>query len=74
MYLVIELQVSADGQAVDILTAHNSLAEAESKFYLVLSYAVVSDLALHGATIIDSSDGRIVKHECFSRTGSEVEE
>ena len=32
MYIVIELQKNAEGQVSNLVTDHNTLAEAESKF------------------------------------------
>jgi len=73
MFIVIELQVT-ETNAADILTTHNTLQEAESKFHLILSYAAVSEINLHGAMIIDATDGRVVKYESYNRNEIPPEE
>ena len=66
MYIVIELQKNAEGQVANLVTAHNSLAEAESKFYSILAAAAVNDVPVHSAIIV-SEEGFPVKHQCYKR-------
>ena len=63
-YIVIELQKNAEGQVANLVTAHNSLAEAESKFYSILAAAAVNDVPVHSAIIV-SEEGFPVKHQCY---------
>ena len=64
MYIVIELQKNAEGQVSNLVTAHNTLAEAESKFYTILASAAVNDVPVHSAIIV-SEEGFPVKHQCY---------
>ena len=64
MYIVIELQKNAEGQVANLVTAHNSLAEAESKFYTILASAAINDVPVHSAIIV-SEEGFPVKHQCY---------
>lgn len=64
MYIVIELQKNAEGVVSNIVTSHETLAEAESKYYSVLAAAAVSDIPVHSAIIV-SEEGFPVKHQCY---------
>lgn len=63
-YIVIELQKNAAGQVANLITAHNTLAEAESKFYSILASAAINDVPAHSAIIV-SEEGVPVKHNCY---------
>ena len=63
-YIVIEMQKNAEGQVANLVTAHNTLAEAESKFYTILASAAVNDVPVHSAIIV-SEEGFPVKHQCY---------
>lgn len=75
MFIVMELQTNADGQLGNIITTHTDQAEAESKYYQILSYAAVSDVPIHTAMII-TSEGLTLKSDCYQHVvqESEVEE
>ena len=64
MFIVVELQKSADGQVGNIVTAHETQAEAESKYHSVLAAAAVSDLPVHAATLL-SEEGFSVANKCY---------
>lgn len=64
MYIVIELQKSTEGTVSNIVTSHNNLAEAESKFYSVLAAAAISAIPVHSAILV-SEEGFPVKHQCY---------
>ena len=64
MYIVIELQKNAQGTVSNIITDHQSLAEAESKYHAILSNAAISEVPTHSAVIL-SEDGFPVKHQCY---------
>lgn len=70
-YLVIELQTT-DGTTANIVTQYNNLPEAEQKFYLVCSSAVVSSIDTHAVILMDST-GCFIRNECFTHTTSEPE-
>jgi hypothetical protein len=63
-YIVIELQKNADGAVANLVTAHNSLAEAESKYYTILASAAINDVSVHSAIIV-SEEGFPVKYQCY---------
>ena len=63
-YIVIELQKNKEGAVAHLVTEHNTLAEAESKYYSVLSYAAVSEIPVHSAIIIDEY-GNPVKNNSY---------
>ena len=64
MYIVIELQKNEYGGVSNIVTEHTSMAEAESKYYSVLSSAATSKVAVHSAILV-SEEGFPVKHQCY---------
>lgn len=64
MYIVIELQKNADGVVSNLVTSHNTLAEAESKYYSVLAAAALSTIPVHSAIIV-SEEGFPVKNQCY---------
>lgn len=63
-YIVIEMQKNAEGQVANLVTAHDSLAEAESKFYTILASAAINSVPVHSAIIV-SEEGFPVKHQCY---------
>ena len=64
MYIVIELQKNTEGQVSNIVTGYENLAEAESKYYAVLSAAAIGSVPVHSAVIV-SEEGFPVKHQCY---------
>lgn len=53
MYIVIELQKTADGNMTHMETVHATKEEAESKYHNILAYAAVSEVPVHSATILN---------------------
>ena len=66
-YLVIEIQTTAGGSVAQIVTIHDTKAEAEQKYHQVLSYAAVSDLAYHSVVILNAK-GEWEKGETYNHT------
>lgn len=64
MYIVIELQKNAEGVVSNLVTSHNSLADAESKFYSILASAAINEIPVHSAIIV-SEEGFPVRHQCY---------
>jgi hypothetical protein len=64
MYIVIELQKNTEGAVANLVTAHDTLAEAESKFYTILASAAINDVPVHSAIIV-SEEGFPVKYQCY---------
>lgn len=63
-YIVIELQKTADGYVSNLVTSHDTLAEAESKYYSILASATMSNIPSHSAIIV-SEEGFPVRHQCY---------
>lgn len=64
MFIVVELQKNAEGVVSNIVTAHDTQPEAESKYHSVLAAAAVSELPVHSAILV-SEEGFPVKHQCY---------
>lgn len=64
MYIVIELQKNAEGVVSNLVTSHNTLAEAESKYYSILASAAVNNVPVHSAIIV-SEEGFPVRNQCY---------
>lgn len=64
MYVVIELQKNVDGVVSNIVTSHESLAEAQSRYHSILANAAISELPVHSAIIV-SEEGFSVANQCF---------
>lgn len=62
-YIVIELQATGDSVA-NIVTTHDTINEAESKYHLILTSAAVSQVPMHSATIL-TDEGYQLKRECY---------
>lgn len=62
-YLVIELQSTGDSLS-NIVTTHDTINQAESKFYQILTSAAVSTVPVHSAVVM-TDRGRVLKHECY---------
>lgn len=64
MFVVIELQKNEEGIVSNIVTSHETQAEAESKYHYVLAAAAVSKIPVHSAIII-SEEGFPIMHQCY---------
>lgn len=64
MFIVIELQTNNLGETSTLVTTHTTLAEAESKFHTVLSYAAVSTIPCHAAVLMDET-GMCMRQEAY---------
>ena len=62
-YLVIELQTTENSVA-NIVTTHDTINQAESKFHQILTSAAVSAVPVHSAVIL-TDEGHLMKHECY---------
>ena len=63
-YIVMEMQKNPEGTVSNLVTDHDTLAEAESKFYTILSSAAINDVSVHSAIIV-SEEGFPVKYRCY---------
>lgn len=68
-YLVIELQTNADGAVGNLVTAHDTAQEAESKYHAVLSAAAISTLPQHAAVLL-GNDGTTFASQCYEHGGA----
>ena len=66
MFVVIELQKNGE-QLASLVTQHDTLFEAESKFHQVLSAAAVSTIEKHSAVLINEN-GAFLRTECYDHT------
>lgn len=64
-YVVIEIQKGEDGTIANLVTAHNNLNEAWSKYHGVLSAAAISRLPSHAAVLMEEN-GTPIAHECYT--------
>ena len=62
-YLVIELQGTGESVS-NIVTTHDTINEAESKYHQILGAAAVSSIPVHAAVIL-TDEGHSMKHECY---------
>ena len=70
MYIDFEIQEEQDGTTRVLEPAiYNDLDKALQKYYTVLSYAVISELARHSAMVV-ATDGTVLKAECYQHTGA----
>lgn len=64
MYIVIELQKNAEGAVANLVTSHNTIAEADNHYYSVLASAAISNVPVHSAILV-SEEGFPVKYQCY---------
>lgn len=64
-YIVIELQKNSDESVGNLVYAYNTRAQAESKYYAVLSSAAVSSVPVHSAILIQE-DAMPVAYKSFT--------
>lgn len=69
-YIVIELQTT-DGTTSTLTYQFDTLALAEQKFYQILSFAVVSEVDIHSAVIMDPT-GFVLKNESYNHIKEET--
>ena len=61
-YIVIELQTDDKGKTSNLVYAYGSEAEAQSKYYAVLSAAAISTVPYHAATLLNQNGEPIMWH------------
>jgi len=73
-YIVIELQTGTDGKVANIVTDHDTLAEAQHKYYAVLSAAAISTVSVHAAVLMDNQgfalEGKAFNHAVVEESQS----
>lgn len=68
-YLVVEIQKTGE-QIANIVTAHNTRNEAESKFYQVLAAAAISSVPKHSASLL-TENGVCIRNESYEHESEE---
>lgn len=68
-YIVMELQIDADGKTATLTNTFGELNLAKQKYFTILAAASVSELPVHGAVILDVLDttsrmGGLVVEQC----------
>ena len=72
-YYIIEIQKAVDGTYAHLVhTAYDAEADvarqkAESTYHQVLSYAAISQLPMHSASLM-APDGTPIMHQCYTHT------
>lgn len=64
MFIIMEVQVFADGGMSTPCYAYSEKNKAEQKYHAVLSSASVSALPIHTCFML-TDDGYVVKSECY---------
>ena len=64
MFLVIEIQTSANGTVSMINHSYATRNEAEEQYHRILTFAAVSALPKHAAVMM-SEEGFPLRHECY---------
>lgn len=70
MFIVIEIQTSANGAVSTLTWQYDSLNSAEAKYHSVLAAAAVSSLPCHAAVVMTNA-GTVVKSEFYRHGGEE---
>lgn len=70
MFLVLEIQKNSEGQLAALVTQHEDIREAKSKYHAVLSVAAKSGLPRHSAAIIHE-DGHSIYNESYKAEGDD---
>ena len=66
MYIVVELQTNGD-QTANIVTAHATRNEADSKYHQVLAAAAISNVELHACALL-TSEGYCIANDHYTHT------
>lgn len=53
MFIVMEIQVNAEGKVVTLVSTYETLAQAMNKYYTILAFAVISTVPKHSAVVLD---------------------
>ena len=71
-YVVVELQDNSSSVA-NIVTAYDSVNQAEQKYHQVLSAAAVSQVPFHSAVMLNS-EGQYIKSEAYDHRQPDSQE
>lgn len=68
-YVVVELQTT-NGTTTVLTNSYSDRNTAEQKYHQVLSYAAVSTVEFHAASMLDQF-GNVMKSECYTHQTTE---
>lgn len=71
-YVIVELQ-DMESQVANLVTAYESVNQAEQKYHQVLSAAAVSQVPVHSAIMLNS-EGQYIKSEAYDHRQPESQE
>lgn len=72
MFIVIEIQQTAEDQVSVLTSTYEDGADAENKYHTILAYAAKSSVMVHTAAMLNET-GTLIKKEFYSHP-QEVEE
>ena len=64
-WVVLEAQTASDNSVATIVTAYETIEQAQSAFYGILASAAVSQVPVHAASLL-SNEGFLLESKCFS--------
>ena len=67
MFIVVELQ-TVNGQTSNIVTAHATQEEAESKYHTILAYAAINTSVEKHSAVILTDEGFSLDYKCYKHT------
>lgn len=71
-YIVLEMQTAVDGTVASIIYQFDTRNEAEAKYHYILSFAAVTTLPCHSASVL-TSNGEMIMSTYYSYTEPEPE-
>lgn len=72
-YIVVEIQTNPNGAVGNLVSAYDSLNQAESAFHSVLAAAAISSLPEHAAVLM-TSRGQLLNTKCYTHDIESEEE
>ena len=64
-WIVLEAQTFDDNNVSTIVTAHETVEQAQSEFYSKLAVAVTSEVPVHSVSLLNN-EGNLLESRCFS--------
>lgn len=59
MFIVVEIQTSADNKISTLITQHDTIEAAQSKYHSILSAAAISTVPVHAAVLITNTGDKL---------------
>lgn len=64
-YYVIEIQTNSDGTAGNFVFSFDTLGEAYTKYFTILTFAAQSQVLVHSALLVDRA-ANVFEHKSFT--------